>query len=192
MVEAGFRLFSDHGFDAVKVEDIADAADVSPATFFRYFASKEQVLFEHAGRMRSHFLRRFQDLLPARPLWTCLTMLGEEIGRLCDADPVRVKAHYQILENSHDLMAKQLLGEMLAMRGIAAVIADHFGLDEADLRPRVVTAASYGAHATTIYLWSREGGQDSVRDRMSRAFELAEPVKTLESLAESETIAAIR
>src|ERR1700741_4261783 len=38
------RLFDAHGYAATTVEQIADAAEVSPSTFFRYFPSKESLL----------------------------------------------------------------------------------------------------------------------------------------------------
>src|ERR1700740_2965331 len=41
---SAFRLIDENGYSATTVEQIADAAEVSPSTFFRYFPSKESLL----------------------------------------------------------------------------------------------------------------------------------------------------
>jgi AcrR family transcriptional regulator len=45
---AALQLIDDRGYASTTVEQIADAAEVSPSTFFRYFPSKEQVLMADA------------------------------------------------------------------------------------------------------------------------------------------------
>ncbi len=58
--EAALRLFQQKGYEQTSIQDIADAVMMSSRTFFRYFATKEEVLF---GPMRAimndgiHFLQ---------------------------------------------------------------------------------------------------------------------------------------
>jgi AcrR family transcriptional regulator len=66
-------LFLERGYEAVSVDDIAEAANVAPSTFFNYFTAKESVVFD-PDPMDSLTVR---TLLAARPenepLWTTIT-----------------------------------------------------------------------------------------------------------------------
>ncbi len=46
IVDAALRLFREHGYAATTCDQIAEAAGVSPATFFRYFPTKEDVVLQ--------------------------------------------------------------------------------------------------------------------------------------------------
>src|ERR1700741_4675294 len=53
------RLFDANGYAATTVEQIAEAAEVSPSTFFRYFPSKESLLL--ADDLDPLILQAFRD-----------------------------------------------------------------------------------------------------------------------------------
>lgn len=54
LIEAAFALFEDSGYERTTVDDIAERAGVSRATFFRTFRSKEDVIFpDHEAVLRA-------------------------------------------------------------------------------------------------------------------------------------------
>src|SRR3954462_15919153 len=60
--DAALRLFSERGYQATTIADIAEAAEIAPRTFFAYFPSKESVLF---GDFEANF-QSLSDHLDAR------------------------------------------------------------------------------------------------------------------------------
>lgn len=53
IVTAAYRLFAEHGYATVTVDDIVDAAEVSRSTFFRYFGDKQEVVFAREEEVRA-------------------------------------------------------------------------------------------------------------------------------------------
>jgi AcrR family transcriptional regulator len=51
------RLFAKHGFEAVTLAQIADAADVSVKTIFNHFGSKEELYFDRADDLRDALIQ---------------------------------------------------------------------------------------------------------------------------------------
>lgn len=80
LTAAAVRLFTERGFDATTVEDVAEAADVSPRTFFRYFPSKVDVLFTYFP----YVIARWRDGLAEVPRGTSMERLRRATQTLFD------------------------------------------------------------------------------------------------------------
>ena len=56
--QTALRLFMEKGYENTTVEEISEAVDVSTRTFFRYFATKDEVLFAHQAERLAAICRR--------------------------------------------------------------------------------------------------------------------------------------
>ena len=61
LIDAALALFARQGFDATPTDQITQAAGVSPRTFFRYFATKESVVFHRDHWFMRSFAAAFQE-----------------------------------------------------------------------------------------------------------------------------------
>jgi AcrR family transcriptional regulator len=61
LMYTAIRLFTERGFDEVTVEEISDAANVSPSTFFRYVDSKAGAVFGFADERLAELQRMLED-----------------------------------------------------------------------------------------------------------------------------------
>ncbi|WP_372448200.1 TetR/AcrR family transcriptional regulator [Streptomyces sioyaensis] len=156
---AAYRLFAEQGYDATPVDRIAEAADVSPSTVFRYFPTKEDIV-----------LSVEYDAVPAAGL------------RARPADEPMVESMRQVtVEALRGLTAEErgelvqrvrLIREVPAIRGrtaenaardaamLAAVLAERSGRPDGDLELRVIGAAILAALQEAMLAWV-EGGQDA-------------------------------
>ncbi|GAA1255881.1 hypothetical protein GCM10009677_02360 [Sphaerisporangium rubeum] len=86
LCEAALRLFHVKGYDETTVAEIAAEADVSPRTFFSYFASKEDVVFHDTRDRAERALTVIASRGPGEPLAALLTRVADEILTLDDDD----------------------------------------------------------------------------------------------------------
>jgi AcrR family transcriptional regulator len=170
LVAAAVSLFSERGFDATTVDDIADAVDVSARTFHRYFSSKEDVLFSDAVER----LRRFEEALGNRPpdedVLDSIRAAVHELGESFLARPALERARQQLLENSNVLRAHGLRHSDEWARLIARHTATRLGIPPDDPLPELL-----GACTVAVLRAARkraEGPKTNLRREIDRGFEL--------------------
>jgi AcrR family transcriptional regulator len=139
-----FRLFDANGYAATTVEQIAEAAEVSPSTFFRYFPSKESLLL--ADDLDPLILQAFEaqppDLSPTqairRAYQDVLANLSEE---QLDFENTRQRLIFSIPE----LKAALYDEYYRTITVMAEAIGHRIGRPAGDFEVRVFVGAMVGA-----------------------------------------------
>jgi AcrR family transcriptional regulator len=160
-------LVAERGFAGVTVEDIAEAANVSPRTFFNYFPSKEAVLFGPADPARVTVLR--QDVAHAAPGGTALEALrvvmadhaqavADELSEL-GGDPVDWVRRMKQARTDPHLRAAHAAQMAMLERAIAEGLAERLGTDpERDPYPGLLAATATSVFRASIAFWAGSGG----------------------------------
>lgn len=137
------RLFTEQGYADTTVEQIADAAEVSPRTFYRYFGVKEAVLIsaDHSPLIVAAFIAAPRDLTPIAAYQYAVT---EVFGSLSEedrqADLIGQQLLYQVTE-AHGL----IYAEMIKLIGLITDALQH-RVDEPtdEIERRVLAGAIVG------------------------------------------------
>lgn len=139
-----FRLIEQHGYTATTVEQIAEAADVSPSTFFRYFPSKESLLL--ADDLDPLILAALQaqprDLSPAQAFRGAYqSVLAQLSAEQQEFESTRQRLMFSIPE----LKAAMYDEYYRTVRVAAEAIAHRIGRAPDDFEVRVYAGALTGA-----------------------------------------------
>jgi AcrR family transcriptional regulator len=170
---AALRLFGERGFDAVTVDDIAAEADVSRRTFFRYFASKEDVLLaDHHVQ-----LARLREAMAARPadeaILTALRNALLSITGDFEERRERVILRGRIMRETPSLQARSLVHQKAWEDAMQQMVADRLGVDPVlDLRPGVVAATALAAMRVAFNNWLNAGATGDLIGMTAEALDL--------------------
>jgi len=155
---AAYRLFGERGFDAVTVDDIAAEADVSRRTFFRYFASKEDVLladhFVQLARLREAMADRPAD----EPIVTALRNALMSLTSDFEDRKEMIITRARLMRDTPSLQARSLVHQKLWEDAMQEMVAARLGVDPvADLRPGLVSATTLAAMRVAFTNWLAAG-----------------------------------
>ena len=165
--EHAMRLFQEQGYPATTIEQIADAAEVSPSTFFRYFPTKEDVVL--ADDLDPEL---FQVLRAQPEQLSLLAAVGAAIHEIYHR---LTPQQWQQEQNRHALifsvpeLRAAMIDEFARTSGeLTAAIADRLGRPPEDFEVQVFTGALLGALVAVTYTGVSVTPQDYL-DRLDAA-----------------------
>jgi AcrR family transcriptional regulator len=160
LVAAAFRLFLERGYEQTTVDDIVALAGVGRRSFFRYFPSKEDVVFPDHERC----LADMTDFL------TSGDDTEEPVRRVCDAARLVLRMYaenpefsvqrYRLTKKVPGLRAYELSVVWRYERALADYLRARFaGRRDGTLQADVIAAAVVAAHNNALRSWLRSDGQ---------------------------------
>ena len=170
--QAALRLFAERGYEQTTVEEIAEAADVAVRTFFRYFSSKQDVLFGDVVKDRVSRLRTELAVRPRResPI-TSITTVMDLLDVAGEDEEEQILARFDLLRHQPSLRTRYL-DLINAMRLVVVeFVADRTGMDPRhDMYPHLLAGAAAASWDTSLTLWAESHGKLSLRDLRNEAF----------------------
>jgi AcrR family transcriptional regulator len=136
LVAAAKELFGQKGFTETTVDEIAERADVAQRTFFRYFPSKEAVLFAEFEELHERLLAAFAARpVTEAPFVSLYLALHEHVEEVAS----RFQSLAWVVETAEQCKGFGVEGAVMRLRVIeelTAALAERLGVDPAvDPRP---------------------------------------------------------
>jgi len=152
------RLFAVQGYDATTCEQIAAEAQVSPATFFRYFPTKEDVVFTDDY---DPMLINFLTMQPAEesPVHALRGGLAAAFAVIDGSDRKVIQERSRLVLETPALRARMYEQLKQTEELFAVHFAPRMHRPADDLRVRVVAGAVMSTLVIAVERWVRQGGE---------------------------------
>jgi AcrR family transcriptional regulator len=186
IAETARQLFVQDGFDNVPVAEVARAAEVSEATVFNYFPTKEDLVFQGMEAFEADLLRAVRDRPAGESAATAFGRFVTEARGVLAAEDEQTAHHLlgitRMIADSPALQVRQREIFARYTASLAALLAGETGAAPGDVAPRVVATALVGLHAELIaYVHRRLAGGPVDRAQLVRDMQ-AEGRRALEVL----------
>ena len=157
--EHALRLFGEQGYPATTVEQIAAAAEVSPATFFRYFPTKEDVV------LQDDFDIVTLAALEAQPaelsqIAAFRAAAVASLAAMSPRDQQRFTETMRLTAIVPEIRARALDEFARTIDGIAEALARRTGRDPGDFATRTMAGAIIGVIMSATAPWTASDRDD--------------------------------
>jgi AcrR family transcriptional regulator len=196
LAEAAFALFDERGYEQTTVDDITERAGLGRTTFFRYYRSKEDVIFPDHDRL----LDLVRDRLLTSSHHTVMAAVSDAVRLVLlhyleEGDLARRR--YALTSTAPTLRDREIASVARYQRLFREFIADWMGEpgEPASLRAELMAAAVVAAHNHVLRRWLRGESPDPVRefdDAMRQVITLFAAAAATPGAGDGTTIIAFR
>ena len=167
------RLFAEQGYEDTTVEQIADAADISTTTFYRYFPTKEDVVLDDDyDPILEHIIGGDDD----EPLLTTVRRAIAAVAAAVEDDRDAALARLKLLATVPALKARQGAEGRKSVDFYIGMFSARSGRPPGDYQLRVTTAAFIAAQLEAARYWADGGGAESLARLLDDAVTVVEPL----------------
>ncbi|MBO0824965.1 MAG: TetR family transcriptional regulator [Actinobacteria bacterium] len=174
------RLIREQGYHETTIEQIADAAEVSPATFFRYFPTKEDVVLQDDIDVIS--LEAMERQPPELgPIAAFRAAIPAGLAAMSPDDLARFVETSELMFAIPEIRARALDEYARTIHRVAEAIARRTGRSAADLEVRTIAGAIIGVITSVVMpvssdIWTAEEMSDvpDLFERIDQGLEFLE------------------
>jgi AcrR family transcriptional regulator len=180
LTDVAMELFLLRGFEATTVDEIAAAAGISRRSLFRYFASKEAIIFDNLQDLGEQVAQALAERPSAEDPWTSLRRSFELFLAYNERDPERTLAFYTMLEETAALKARyyeQLMRwQELLVPDIAVRLGQPVGEDLSGPHAPAVVGSALACLYAANTAWRHSQGKADVVGLLDDAMRAVRPV----------------
>jgi AcrR family transcriptional regulator len=170
---AAMRLFDAQGYAGTTVEQIAAAAEISTATFYRYYSDKEDIVFGDDDRAL------VEEVIAARPpdepVAASLGAVFQRLAAEFEADKDAMIVRMRLLHAVPGLQARRSATRQKTADLLARLLAPRTHTDPDNRELRLAIAVALAAEAETLFYWARADGASPLEGLLADALARIEP-----------------
>ena len=162
LVDAAFELFAERGYDHTTVDDIAERAGVGRTTFFRYYRSKDDVIFPGHDELIAAVRQRLATSSDSTAIVAVTDAVRLVLLRYIE-EGERARLRYALTSKVAALRDREIASAARYQRLFREFIANWMGPSEhSALRAELMAAAVVAAHNHVLRRWLRGDATDPV------------------------------
>jgi AcrR family transcriptional regulator len=167
------RLIAERGYEATTCEQIAAAAEVSAATLFRYFPTKEDLLVGGDARRLDVLRDAFADRPAGEPVLASVRGALMALAQEFQADGPDMVRRYSVIRETPSLTARILEQQAAREDALAAAIAQRMQPEPgAELRARVLAATGLSIMRVAIREWINSGTEGELAEMVAASLDV--------------------